>query len=425
MMPPRRLISTSTYKLYENGDAELDGSPNYAILSHRWGTKEVTFQDLTDKVWRRDNLDAEQMKKIREACKKARDRETPIEWLWCDTCCIDKTSSEELFRSLNAMFEWYRKATVCYAYLEDVKWDPIRKQMSKSVGNPSQESVWFERGWTLQELVAPRFMEFFDRNWNFMGTRDDLSNKLQSVTGITKDYLTGAKSFKEASVATRIGWMAGRTTTEIEDIAYSMLGLLDISMPIYYGEGVRCFMRLQRTLMETSSDESLFAWTIPADGLTCYRKDGKTPIWAPDRWGLLAPSPDCFRRYRDLVVLPHLYVLRPPGGYRRVQHGTQFVVPMVKNEFINVFGRLRSQVTFPLNCWIENDNGKPDGINLELRIDGNVYWRYQCDDVVKKRGSKPHNGRAFGIFPQIQTMPMTVGQPEIDLEELPKRETKG
>ncbi|KAL9010802.1 MAG: hypothetical protein Q9173_004299, partial [Seirophora scorigena] len=311
--------------------------------------------------------------------------------------------------------------TVCYAYLKDADWDPIRKQMSKSVDMPSQEPVWFERGWTLQELVAPRYMEFFARNWNFVGTKDGLSDKLQSVTGIAKDYLTGAASFKQASVATRIGWMAGRTTFEIEDIAYSMLGLLDISMPIYYGEGVKAFMRLQRTLIESSSDESLFAWTTPATGLRCYQNDDKTPIWAPNRWGPLTPSPECFRRYRDLVVLPDLYVPTLSGGYKWVQRAIQFEMPMkAGTEVTSFFGLARKEVTLPLN----NDDGKPDNINLKLRKDGNVYWGVQCDDVVKKRGSRPCNNSVMGTD-QIKTRPMTVGQPEeVDLELLPKQQTQ-
>ncbi|KAL9017667.1 MAG: hypothetical protein Q9185_005001 [Variospora sp. 1 TL-2023] len=424
-MPPRRLINTTTYELYKNGDAEVKASPHYAILSHRWGKAEVTFQMLTNPQWRESNLGAEPMKKIREACKKARDRDTPIEWLWCDTCCIDKNNSEELRSSIDSMFEWYRKATVCYGYLTDVDWDPSRQQMSKSVDRPNQESVWFERGWTLQELLAPRYMEFFDRNWTFMGTRDGLSDKLQSVTGIAKKYLTGAANFKQASVATRMGWMAGRTTTEIEDIAYSMLGLLDISMPIYYGEGVKAFMRLQRTLIESSWDESLFAWTTPANGLTCYRRDNKTPVWAPNSWGLLAPSPDCFSRYRDLVVLPDLCVPRLSGSYKWVQRAIQFAMPMKSGtEVTNFFGRARKEVTLPLNCWRQHDDGKSWNVNVKLRKNGHVYSRIDCDDVVEKRGSKPSTNSVMGVD-QVVTRPLTVAQPdEIDLELLPMQDTQ-
>ncbi|KAL8646102.1 MAG: hypothetical protein Q9210_006320 [Variospora velana] len=258
-----------------------------------------------------------------------------------------------------------------------------------------------------------------------MGTRNGLSDKLQSVTGIAKKYLTGAANFKQASVATRMGWMAGRTTTEIEDIAYSMLGLLDISMPIYYGEGVKAFMRLQRTLMESSSDESLFAWTTPAKGLTCYRRDDKTPVWAPNSWGLLAPSPDCFSSYRDLVVLPDLYVPRLSGGYKWVQRGIQFEMPMKSGtEVTNFFGLARKEVTLSLNCWRHHDDGKSWNVNLKLRRNGNVYSRVQCDDVVEKRGSRPSNNSVMG-FDQVITRPLTIEQPdEIDLERLPMQETQ-
>lgn len=87
-------------------------------------------------------------------------------------------------------------------------------------------------------------MEFYDRGWTFIGTKQDLADLLQAKTGIAKQYLSGASNFKAASVATKMSWIAGRTTTEIEDIAYSMLGLLNINMEIHYGEGVKAFMRL-------------------------------------------------------------------------------------------------------------------------------------------------------------------------------------
>lgn len=44
----------------------------------------------------------------------------PYGWLWIDTCCIDKSSSAELTKSIKSMYRWYEKAGVCYAYLSDV-----------------------------------------------------------------------------------------------------------------------------------------------------------------------------------------------------------------------------------------------------------------------------------------------------------------
>ena len=409
-----RLINTSTYILH---DVQELGRPQYAILSHRWEGAEVTFRMLDSAKWRASNLHNPQMKKIKDACAKARLRNPPLEWLWVDTCCIDKTNSVELASSLNSMFEWYYKATVCYAYLYDVEWNARNKEISKSQDPKrlGQESAWFERGWTLQELLAPRNMEFYDQKWDFMGTKDSLANILQCKTGIATKYLTGASNFKQASVATRMSWMAGRTTTEIEDIAYSMLGLLNINMEIHYGEGVKAFMRLQRILMESSIDESIFAWTIPDQGLTCYKEHfPQASQWAPKDWGLLAPSPDCFAKYSDLFVLPDLYVPRLSGGYKWTQQGVQFQMPMVAGtEVTNIFGVARNEVTLALNCWTNGTDGKRYNINVQLLKTGNVYKRVQCNELGKKKGSKPKTNSRFGID-QVLTRPLTITQPEFD-----------
>ena len=404
-----RLISTSTYALHKSGDPEVVASPEYAILSHRWVGVEVTFDMLNSADWRASNLDTPQMKKIKGACTKARERKPPLKWLWVDTCCIDKTSSEELTTSLNSMFAWYYRATVCYAYLYDV---PDLKSLDPKQSN--RKSVWFERGWTLQELLAPRNMEFYTQDWNLMGTREGLADILHLVTGIDKRYLTGASNFKEVSVATRMSWMAGRTTTNVEDIAYSMLGLLNVNMPIVYGEGAKAFIRLQRTLMENSNDESIFAWTTPTKGLTCYRSLDQTPKWAPQSWGLLAPSPDCFKKYGDLVILPGMCVPRLSGGYVWTQQGVQFQMPLkAGTEVTNMFGLPRKEVTLSLNCWRYGTDGKPININIQLLKDGDIYRRVQCNDLGQKRGGKPKTNSVFGMD-QVLTRPLTIAQPDFD-----------
>ena len=409
-MPPTRLINTRTYELKKNVP-----NPEYAILSHRWVEPEVIFQQLESTEWRTINLKTQPMKKIRDACKKARERRPPIEWLWVDTCCINKTDSVELASALNSMFEWYFRATVCYGYLYDVKWVASSRQISKSTDSerPGQESAWFERGWTLQELLAPRSMEFYDGDWNFMGTKTNLADLLHERTGIAEQYLTGASNFKAASVATKMSWMAGRTTTVVEDIAYSMLGLLNISMDIRYGEGVKAFMRLQTALMESSTDESLFAWTTPTNNeLACYRGLGHAPKFSFTRWGLLAPSPDCFSKYSDLVVVPNRYVPRLAGGYRMTQQGIHFELPHTPtSEAISLFGWARRHITLGLNCCRLGDNGKPYNIGIELLRDRGGYKRVKLDDL--KKTSKPRSNKLLGLQ-EPGTIPLTISQPEFD-----------
>ena len=201
----------------------------------------------------------------------ARESRPPLEWLWIDTICINKQNAVEETRSINAMFDWYRRAAVCYAYLSDVSLSSFERGTIFQRENGGQPSEWFGRGWTLQELLAPRHMEFYDSNWAFMGRRDDLKIEIQGVTGIAPEYLNGDMKIAQASIATRMSWMAGRVTKEIEDIAYSMIGILDVHMTPQYGEGNKAFMRLQRTLMEQSTDKSIFAWDCAC------RRDGLLP----------------------------------------------------------------------------------------------------------------------------------------------------
>ncbi|KAL8676594.1 MAG: hypothetical protein Q9224_007270, partial [Gallowayella concinna] len=290
--------------------------------------------------------------------------------------------------------------------------------LSKSTNpkRPGQESEWFERGWTLQELLAPRHMELYDRNWTYMGTKKSLAPILESKTGIGQNYLTGTANFKTASVATKMSWMAGRTTTMVEDIAYSMLGLLNMTTEIRYGEGINAFTRLQRTLIDNSTDESIFAWSTPSAGLSCYRSLGHVPKFESREWGLIAPSPNCFSRSKDIVLLPNLHVPRLSGGYQWGQQGVTFQMSAVPSaELRNIWGFPRSKVTMPLNCWRYGSDGEAHGVILELVKMGkeSTFRRVQCDVLGQKKGAKPKNNRSGGAD-QVITILMTVPQPEFD-----------
>lgn len=195
-----------------------------------------------------------------------------LDYLWIDTCCINKDSSAELQEAINSMFRWYESAVVCYAYLSDFDSSDVQ-------GNPFGDSAWFQRGWTLQELLAPKSLIFYDRFWRPYGNRVSLADEVSRITTINPKYLTGIFSTQERPLHAEImSWACGRKTTRIEDRAYSLIGLFGLSMPMLYGEGERAFLRLQEELLRTSDDQSIFAW----EGVT---RAGT---------GLLADSPDNF-----------------------------------------------------------------------------------------------------------------------------------
>ncbi|KAF5637207.1 heterokaryon incompatibility protein het-E-1 [Fusarium tjaetaba] len=293
------LINVSTLRLEEF----YSNVPEYAILSHTWGqaNEEVLFQEM---LTNSSDVKLKKGYKKIELCAKQAQKDG-LGYCWVDTCCIDKSSSAELSEAINSMFSWYRNSAVCYIYLEDV----VHKEHSARVGESLAEARWFTRGWTLQELLAPRARQFFDANWTMIGeisknryrehlvngffrmdtTADEegdpqelegtsLASQVAQITGIPRKvlYVGDLGSF---SAATRMSWAARRRTTRMEDQAYCLLGIFDVHMPLLYGEGKHAFIRLQEEIIRKQPDHTLFAW----------RSEPTSP--APTFSGLLAPSP--------------------------------------------------------------------------------------------------------------------------------------
>ena len=210
-----------------------------------------------------------------------------------DTICIDKRDPAELSTSINSMYKWYRNAEVCFVYLDDVPSASVRD---------FTRAKWFTRGWTLQEFIAPKKVLFFDASWNQIGDRNTLQADLTARTSIPADFLLGTKNVGRASVSCRMSWAAGRAVTVEEDIAYCLLGLFGVNMPLLYGEGTeRAFRRLQEEIMRYSDDHSLFAWK----NLHVRRLRGVAAS------GLLAASPDDFAGMGDFMHAPNRENNRP------------------------------------------------------------------------------------------------------------------
>lgn len=128
------------------------------------------------------------------------------------------------------------------------------------VNNAFIRSKWFTRGWTLQELIAPRRVLFYNSKWQFYGTKDTLADHIQQITGIPNEVLHNSQDIQSYSIASRMSWAANRQTTRTEDLAYCLLGIFRIHMPLLYGEGENSFIRLQEEICKKTTDMSLFAW---------------------------------------------------------------------------------------------------------------------------------------------------------------------
>ncbi|RWA08664.1 hypothetical protein EKO27_g6456 [Xylaria grammica] len=248
-----RLIDVKTLELKEfHHDI-----PPYAILSHTWGHEEVTLQEYLLATGPDSNKHHYIKKKqgflkIFGACKQARSE--GLAYLWCDTNCIDKKSSAELSEAINSMYAWYRDSVVCYALLTDVG--------VNVGGSPGvfEKSRWFTRGWTLQELLGPKKVVFLDGHWKILGDRAHLAQTISKVTRIHIGVLNDRNTVLDYSIAQRMSWAANRETTRLEDVAYCLLGIFDINMPLLYGEGTKAFRRLQEEIIKVSDDQSILVW---------------------------------------------------------------------------------------------------------------------------------------------------------------------
>ncbi|GAB1738427.1 hypothetical protein NU219Hw_g3235t1 [Hortaea werneckii] len=294
-------------------------APPYAILSHTWEDDEVLFKDMDDLEKAKAKSG---WQKIEYVCRQA--LEDGLEWAWVDTCCIDKSSSAELSEAINSMFKWYECSTVCYVYLCDVaitaairddapmvsKWRvPARKvSVFGSLLSENSEDLWkyhvagieeatsdiisamrnedegrsllvneldislidtlrafstarwWSRGWTLQELLAPRDVVFMDQEWQQIARLPELVVTVSTISSVSVEVLLKVAPLQSRCIAERLSWASNRSTTREEDTAYALLGIFDTNMPLLYGEGSRAFQRLQEVISLSSNDLSIYAW---------------------------------------------------------------------------------------------------------------------------------------------------------------------
>ena len=384
--------------------------PPYAILSHVWGPEEVSYVSMAKPKHRSAAKLLAGYSKIEMCCKQA--QKDGYRWVWVDTCCIDKRSSAELSEAINSMFVWYRRAACCYVYLFDID---VHSAPSSDEGEDEApglrgfgNSRWFTRGWTLQELLAPRKLVFFTRDWSpigymanhrYGGKRElqlpatngfsslgdtnvshpplrlqdgmepgsetitaplsqfyvDLTSQISFATKIPENYLVGTKALRQAPVAQRMFWASCRKTTREEDRAYSLMGLFDINMPILYGEGLeKAFTRLQHEIMLKSPDQSILMWYKTFE--TSYR--------------LLAESPDCFSNSGDVVLMdPFINMSLSEKGsfwssFTMTNLGLRITLPIFRPESKEYYS---GEITYAkLNCLLDGTTHASQTVILYL-----------------------------------------------------------
>ncbi|GIZ38836.1 hypothetical protein CKM354_000223700 [Cercospora kikuchii] len=296
-----RLINIDTLTLHEYASAE--DAPPYIITSHRWLNGEVSFQEVLRHD--RDSLISGKagMRKIKAFCdfvklwrfsySRPGQPSEPLQiipsHIWIDTCCINKESSAELQEAITSMFQWYRQAWCCLAFLHDVE---TASHCPLDVLRSLEQSVWFTRGWTLQELLAPKYVVFLDASWAIIGHKSHhkplmtlsdravtwqdlklpLNNYLSQITNIDERILWDYAYANDVTFEERLSWMLRRTTTRPEDRAYCMLGVCEIYMPLIYGEGKNAMKRLYREIRAEHGITVKDSGQVPVPQLTPHER---------------------------------------------------------------------------------------------------------------------------------------------------------
>jgi hypothetical protein len=347
-----------------------------AILSHTWGNEEVLFSDIKDVSYDKSSTASAKLgySKLINACQKA--KEFSLDYCWIDTCCIDKDSSAELSEAINSMFAWYSDATVCFAYLEDVQ--------CASVDVDLPNSRWFKRGWTLQELIAPKSVEFHDKDWVNIGSKYTRSEQvtpfmeeLKSITGIDEVVLWKPAYMRSKSVAARMSWAQNRETTRKEDLAYCLMGIFGVNMPLLYGEGDRAFLRLQEEIIKISDDHSIFAWDRDPSGSSAVSCLARHPSWFE----------------RGAYVVPFGRKQSQSTSYAITNQGVQITLPLFQNPVSKVVYGL-------IDCHWANTLTGCIGIPLQGTMKSLFFERssrHQPEEIVSRdmKAAKANEKRIF------------------------------
>lgn len=242
------LLNTTSLELCEfSSDA-----PPYATFSAKYEDGVVVHDDLHNTQTARQGP---AFQALQRACSES--RSIGLEWLWSDAFCIDRRSGTNLPESLNSLGEIYRKGKLCIVYLHDL----LDTQASDfDVESGLSDCSWFRHVWMLPHLIFSTVLHFYDAQWRHIGSKSELITELSRITSIDEGALRNSDSLGDYPGCTKMSWAAGLSADRIENVAYSLLAIFNISMNIQYGEGMESFLRLQEEVLKSTDDTSILAW---------------------------------------------------------------------------------------------------------------------------------------------------------------------
>lgn len=287
------------------------------------------------------------------------------------------------------MFRWYKKSEECWVFLPDVHdltpstdtklfGDVQKANLWQMVQDPSLlqsvpvtefvSSEWFTRAWTLQELLAPPQVFFFNTKFKCIGFRESIKSLITEASNIPEKYISlPTASIFEACVAERMKWASQRKATREEDLAYSLLGIFDVNMPLLYGEGRKAFRRLQTEIIRVSTDESIFAWK-------CGSNDNLK--------GLLAPETINFSN----SLYTQSFFARQ--HYEVTNKGIRLTLSVVQHNLLELLRQnFAATILVPLNCGLSRpeSRGGPTQhiVCLRVLVNEDPQWANSMEPVSK------------------------------------------
>ncbi|KAI6156833.1 hypothetical protein BKA82DRAFT_3966222, partial [Pisolithus tinctorius] len=232
----------------------------YVMLSHVWqGLNEPSFQDIKvefKSIW--DLPDTLLNEKLRNFCQET--RRIGYRWAWSDTCCIDKSMDLILNHSLTSMYKWYADSAATLVFLADVA------HLSKP--GDLAHSVWMTRAWTLQELLSPNVIFFYDSEWEpYLGDTDSNHKESPEIMEELADAIKVSRgtivtfSPDDLGVREKLRLASTRNATVEEDVAYSLIGIFKSEIRPHYDEGADALGYLLEEIVDRSGEVTVLAWS--------------------------------------------------------------------------------------------------------------------------------------------------------------------